>query len=80
MRAPHELLGLDVILNGGEATVRDRTSAGSNDYVVENATDVCNVLDLRDRIFRFQRFVRSLGGYALLRMTSRANIANKVRA
>jgi len=53
MRAPHELLGLDVILNGGEAAVRDRTSAGSNDYVVENATDVCNVLDLRDRISAF---------------------------
>ncbi len=43
----------DVILNGGEATVRDRTSAGSIDFVDGNTPDVCNVLDLRDCISAF---------------------------
>ena len=43
----------DVILNGGEATVRDRTAVGSVDFVDGNATDVRNVLDLRNGISAF---------------------------
>jgi len=40
----------DVILNGGEATVRDRTSAGSVEVVDGTASDVRNVQDLHDCI------------------------------
>jgi hypothetical protein len=53
MRALHELLGFDVILNGGEATVRDPTWAGSIDFVDGNAPEVRNLSDLRDRISAF---------------------------
>lgn len=37
MSVLRELLGFDVILNGGEAIVRDRTTAGSFDFVDRNA-------------------------------------------
>lgn len=50
MRALHELLGFDVILNGGEATVSDHTSTASIDFVDGNAPEVRNLPDLRDRI------------------------------
>jgi len=43
----------EVILNGGEAAVRDRTSAGSIAFVDGNAPDVRNLTDPRDRISAF---------------------------
>jgi hypothetical protein len=54
---------LDVILNGGEATVRDPTSAGSIDFVDGNAREVRNVLDPRDRISAFSASYGPSEGY-----------------
>jgi hypothetical protein len=39
-----------VILNGGEADVRDRTTAGRFDVVDGNVQGVCSMPDLGDRI------------------------------
>jgi hypothetical protein len=47
-RATLRCIRFDVILNGGEATVRDRTSAGSFDFVDGNAPDARNLQDLHD--------------------------------
>ena len=59
----------DVILNGGEAGVRDRTRVESFDVVDGNAHTACSVYSL-GYCNALMRLVRSLGGLiALLRMT-----------